>query len=279
MTALGVGVTAWLGPVNLSQVKGADLPGVPSINLTCTGDGAPACGQIAESFTDPTGRRLPNLLKAKGAPPTAQAVVAAFSAGGSIAKRLAMSEADRQQIPAMVLSDATYTTTEGAPEGFVRYAVDASTNGSSCLLVATASSSPNKNWPTGAETLMMIKDAVEQRTGRSFVEIAGLAGVAPAPVRTFKLGNVYLADYGSVVSHGEHATKIAPQVFKNILIPWLAWTPGPGPGPGPVLPPPPPRPGHDDEIDKLVNVSHWAAFLAGAVVGAAGAWWLRRRRR
>src|SRR5262249_32335448 len=40
----------WAGPVSRAQSLGAEFPGVPVAHRTCTGDGSPSCGQIAEGW-------------------------------------------------------------------------------------------------------------------------------------------------------------------------------------------------------------------------------------
>lgn len=263
------GVVVWLGPVSAAQVKGASVPGVPTVNLTCTGDGSPNCGQIADGWLS-SGRRLPGLLSGRGVDVTAQAVMGAFSAGGSAVKRILTNQQDRDQVTAVLLADATYTTTEGAPAGFVEYGVEASSPSSGKMLVATASSAPNKNWPTGAQTLEMMRQAIETRTGRSFEPVT--IGTTPAPVSAMRLGNVVFADFGSKVTHPEHATKIAPQIWSSMLLPWLAGGSEPGPGPGPDDPPV----GIPEPSSSKGGLANAFALLVGAVAGYCGARWYRQ---
>lgn len=228
-------VVAWFGPVNLTQVgPDAQISGLKSINLTCTGDGIPSCGAIAEGFTDQDGRRLPNLLTSKGVDPNAEVIVGAFSAGGSIAKRLCLNHDDREQIKAVMLADATYTT-GGVDEGFVEYALDVLER-TDKMFVATASSAPNKNYPTGVQTLALLRGEIERRAGRSFTPVSNLVTSRglPFPGAAWNLGNVWFLEYPNV-AHGEQVTWLAGQVWRALLMPWLegAVTPGPGPGPTP----------------------------------------------
>lgn len=269
---ISAGVTAWLGPVNLQQVSGVAAPNTQSINITCTGDGSPSCAEIAEGFTDASGRKLPSLLVSKGQSSSSVATIGAFSAGGSIAKRLALHPSDRGQIQAMLLSDATYTDWKAPgqpnpPEGFVLYGLSSIMDPH--LFVATASSSPNKNLPNGSQTLESIKNEIERRSGLQFAESdPNTFPTDPKPERVWKLGAVIFADYGSRASHGEHATKLAPQVWKNVLEPWLARVPIPTPVPAPAHK-------HGSQTKAALTV---AAFLAGVVLGyVAVSKWNRRR--
>lgn len=211
----------WAGPVNFSQVGAARVPGAAEVNLTCTGDGSPTCGQIADSFLS-EGRRLPGILAAAGADPDSPVVVGAFSAGGSVAKRIGLSAADRAQVVAMMLADATYTTTgaTGAEEGYVLYAMDAATD-SSKLFVSTASSSPNKSHPSGIETQRILRAEVERRLGQDFRQTDPNAlGVDPAPAAAWKLGNALFLEYPDV-PHGQQVTVLAERVWAATLLPWL----------------------------------------------------------
>lgn len=238
-------VQAWLGPVNLTQVGSAVVPGLKAINLTCTGDGKPSCAEIAEGFVDANGRRLPNLLVSKGADPHAEVIIGAFSAGGSVAKRLALNPDDREQIKAMMLADATYTI-GGVDEGFVLYALDC-IHHTDRMFVATASSAPNKNYPTGIQTLALLRAEVERRAGMPFSS-STLPGVSPQPAAVWRLGNVIFCEFPNV-SHGDQVTKLAGQVWKAMLLPWLEL------GPAPKLP------------STGSDLGKWLVALAGLGLG------------
>lgn len=213
---------AWLGPVSAAQVAGAELAGVPVVHRTCTGDGSPSCSRIADSWLDGDGRRLPGCRRALGLP-AGPLVVAAFSAGGHIVKRLLAHPRDRAEVAAVVLADATYTTewtdraqALAAPIGsLVDYAAEAA--GGARLLVATASSAPNKQHPTGAQTLAAIARAIGGRVRLGEEALAGL----PAPERSWGGGGVHLLDYGARYSHARHATELAPKVWAALVRPWF----------------------------------------------------------
>lgn len=268
----------WLGPVNLQQVQGAVLQDGPMYNLTCTGDGSPTCGAIAEGFTDADGRKLPGLLAQVGADQSADVVGAAFSAGGSILKRLCLHPADRAQLRVVHSADASYEATTGthAPvEGYARYMQDALTDPTK-LFVATASANPNKSYGSGIEIITATRQLVEQRTGQQFVLGGTLPGVEPQPSQLWQLGphgNIWVAEYPSV-PHGQHATLLAPQIWAGLIRPWLAGQrPGPGPqpqpGPGPVSVPATPADGG--------IVGGFLSAALGALLGWSVVRWLRRR--
>jgi hypothetical protein len=102
-------------------------------------------------------------------------------------------------------------------DGFVELAVDCLADGR--LFLATASSSPNHDHPTGAQSLDGVRVAIEQKTSCSFEDAStdplwtGLA----APRRAFRLRNVILADFGSAYKHGEHATALAPVLWPRAI--------------------------------------------------------------
>ncbi|AUX43824.1 uncharacterized protein SOCE26_052790 [Sorangium cellulosum] len=215
--ALAPAALVWLGPVSAAQVAGADLPGVRTVHLPCTGDGRPSCGGLADGWLD-GGRRLPGLRRALRLP-EGPLVLAAFSAGGHIVRRLCADARDRAEIAAVLLCDATYSTTRDAagrvqplPE-IVAYGREAL--GGARLLVATASTSPNKTYPTGQQTLEAIRDAIAAGEAG---EARAPAGV-PAPEWTWRRGGVVLLGYGGRHTHAAHATALARPLVEHIIRP------------------------------------------------------------
>lgn len=212
----------WLGPAARAQVTGAELAGVPVVHLPCTGDGSPSCSQIADSYLDGDGRRLPGLRRALRLP-EGPLVLAAFSAGGHIVRRVLADARDRAELAGVVLADATYTTEwtdqaqgRAAPiRSFVDYALEALGGGR--LFVATASSAPNKHHPTGAQTLA----AIARELGSDVsTELGALSGL-PAPEHAWRGGGVHLFDYGARFGHAAHATELAPKVWGALVRPWF----------------------------------------------------------
>ena len=227
--------------MNLAQVKGAELAGVPSFNLTCTGDGSPSCGQIADSWLEADaraaeafadqwkgadGRRLPAMrraLKLAGGP----VMLAAYSAGGHAVRRLLQHPADRAEIVAVYLADGTYTTEwtdrqkgQAKPiREFVEYALEAARGDH--VFVATASSSPNKTHPTGSQTLDAIRRELEARGVHGSTAPLALAGIAPTippePERTWRAGRVALLDFAGRFTHQAHATEVAPRLLPLLV--------------------------------------------------------------
>lgn len=225
------------GPVNAQQIGGGVLPGAEAHFITCTGDGKPTCGEMAEAWKDSDGRILPGLLKAAKASPAPgdQLWAGAFSAGGQIWKRAMLNEQDRAGIAGAIMSDAGYEAAwvdekakiAPAVEGFTLYALDALKDGR--LFVWTASGTANVSvqhpgtvYPAGDQVQDATRTEIERRSGQTFEDVTNKPDLWPwgahlrAPVKVWRLRNVILADYGMVYKHSEHATTIAPEVWKSI---------------------------------------------------------------
>jgi hypothetical protein len=220
----------WLGPVSSMHVKGATVDDVKPQFVTCTGDGSdgqPTCGARADAWKDASGRRLPGLFKRLKIKPdeVTQLYLGAFSAGGQAIKRIALHAEDRAMLTGVLLSDGTYTTEwldqkNGIAkpiEGFLRYAVDCISDGR--LFLATASSAPNKNYPSGAQSLDGIRRGIESELSCTLDDAMAdpiWEGLKP-PVRAWRKLNVIFADFGAAYKHAEHATRLAPILWPRAL--------------------------------------------------------------
>ena len=278
----------WFGPVSRKQARPAVPEGYPLVVLPCTGDGSdggPRCQDHADSMKGSDGRRLAELRRRLKLPP-GPIVVAAFSAGGQVIKRLALDPDDRRELAAVYLADATYTTAwavqgkqaglEPITMGFVSFAELALQVGRP--FVATASTGANRSYPNGAQTLAAIRAEIERRTGRTFEDARldpMLEGLRP-PVRADRLGTILFVDWGAVYQHGEHATAIAPVMLPRMLEQlgpdrWLEQF-----DPALMAPPAPPAPASARAAVDRPRLPRWAWIGAGVTVAAAAAWWLRR---
>lgn len=210
--------TLWTGPVNGQQTGDLRWPGTDvGRYLTCTGDGAPSCGQIAEANRDAQGRILPGLLRRMKVV-DGDVYGAAFSAGGHVWRRVLASPADRAALRGLMLCDATYTTDRGPDkqalpiDAFVAYAREAHADGRP--FVATASDWPNKDHPTGAETLWAIVDELA-RGGATLTDARELFPAGAQ--RAVRWGSVAMADYGLQYRHDEHPSRLAGEVVARVL--------------------------------------------------------------
>jgi hypothetical protein len=261
--------TIWLGPVSLQQVSGATVPDRPATSVTCTGDGSPSCGQIADGWTDASGRKLPALLNLKGLAAEAIIAAAAFSAGGSILKRLCLDPRDRAQLRVVHSADASYEATKGpdgpAPvEGYIRYAQEALSDPTK-LFVATASANPNKTFGSGIDVLRSTRLELQRRTGVIMPQVPTMPGLEDLPGTVYQMGNVWMAEYPTI-QHAQQATQLAPKIWQALIVPWLAGSPGAPPAGPPSVPPvePPPLP---QAANGGTTAQHLAAFVGGVLIG------------
>lgn len=269
----------WTGPVSKSQVDGATVEGAKELYLGCRGDqGSWAwCPGLGQAL-----RPAPSLLAARAGAPSLEAIyMGAFSAGGSLLKRLLEEEPYRELTAAVHLADATYTSQwvdassriPPAIEGFVRYGVDVAQGPGDKLFIATASPTPNKNWASGVENLLAIEKEIERRTGLKFVERDDLFGIGPTAERVSQLGNVVFGYYpGSPLGHAGH-TKLAGPLWEQVIQPWVSRGRGPidgsGPAPPPPAPPLPPAPPSDPYFGCCSPLQVVLATTLGAAVGYA----------
>jgi len=230
-------VVLWFGPVATSQVTKARLPDADKfivIGGGCPpGGGDPSCqgssyfSTLADSWFDGKGY-MPKLLKSKGidpATPELEVYIGSFSAGHGAVKKICMSSDDRKLIQGIVLADSTYCAwpnkVPAFSEGYVRYCVDAVLRPRLFVATASASEDPAGNTPAGNKCMMAIRDEVEKRTGAMFTPVTFWPpGIDPQPVAAWQLGNCLLADYGTRLTHPQHATKLASQVWSQLVTPW-----------------------------------------------------------
>jgi hypothetical protein len=105
------------------------------------------------------------------------------------------------------------------------------------------------------ENLRRLRADIEEQSGQRFEELDHFFGVDPAPEHAYQLGNVILAEFPQEPLGHKH-TRIAGQVWENIIQPWLAGVaPQPGPQPGPAEP-----------VQQPVS---WLWFGAAALAGYA----------
>jgi hypothetical protein len=240
-------LVVWTGPVANFQVPGATVPGAKELFIGCYGDRPPHCPTIGDSLAGSPAALLAKAGVAEGE--LGDLFFGAFSAGGSIIKRMMLSEDYRRLTTSVHLADATYTggwvdkaaRVPPAIEGFVRYAVDVIEGPGDKLFIATASPNPNFQWATGIENLRAMRHEIEKRIGRSFEQVGGL-GITKEPERTYKLGNVLFGEYDGAANIGHGHTQLAGDIWQGIINPWLAKGKGPIDQPGSLEPPGPPQP-------------------------------------
>lgn len=273
-------LVVWTGPVAPFQVPGATVPGADELFINCCGDLTPPCRPPTCPDLGDALMGSPDALLSRANISPADLddlFLGAFSAGGSIVKRLLENPAYRNLATAVLLSDASYTaswlnTADRIPpaiEGYVEYAIQVASGPGDQLFVATASPMPNKNWATGVENLAAIRREVEVRTGRTFDPVE-FYGVTPAPERAFKLGNVLFAEYQAEPLGHSHNV-IAPQVWQKILLPWLIKGKGAIESPGGLVDPDePPQPGPVKPPEDDTTIGIIGGVLLGLVSVGVG---------
>ncbi len=270
-------LVVWTGPVANFQVKGATVPGAKELFIQCRGDKGPHlhCPTIGAGIAG-----SPSALLAKAGMTEAglaDLFFGAFSAGGSIIKRLMANPEYRRVTTSVHLADAIWTASWAdkpnrvppADEGFVAFAADVAEGPGDKLLVATVSPNQNFQWATGIENLRALKKAIEERTGRRFGVRPGFFGISPGPAVVYQMGNVLLAEFPSKPLGHAH-TQIAGQVWNKIIVPWVKKGKGELDAKGGLVPPPvtPGDPPSDPPRSSGAPFP-WATLVLSGVLGAA----------
>lgn len=271
-------LVVWSGPVANFQIPDATLSGAVELFLGCRGDKGDwaYCPQIGAEL-----EASPSLLLARAKVPRRELgnlVLAAFSAGGSVLRRLLPHEAYRQLATVVYLADAMFTADwanaarrEPPPiEPFVLFALDVLLDDSK-LMIATASPSQNGKWATGVENLDALRREIERRSGRTMERVDTFGGIEPGPERVYKLGNVWLAAF-PMKPLGHNHPEIADQVFAKMIGPFLRG------GAGTPTREPVRTPARTPALPSRSIVRGGIALALGAALGVA-TWLLGRRRR
>lgn len=273
-------LVVWSGPVAKFQVPGATVPGAQEKFFGCRGDVTPDhphCPSLANSWLDAQGRRIPQMLASMGLSESDvdNLYLGAFSAGGSIVKRLLLHPADRAMVKAVMLSDAAYTSGPSAPhaiEGYVRYLVDL-TKDPSRLFVSTTSASPNGPYGSAADTMRATMAEASAKSGVPVDETPVPTPIAEQPEQTQRLTpNVIHQDFGMTGGgHGFHP-KIAPAYWQKVLVPFLVGQAPPPPPTKPGTPVTPPGPGETPPQLPVVGGPSTMALVVSVGAGVVTGW-------
>jgi hypothetical protein len=201
---------------------GRDVRIVPIV-----GSGSTYFSQLAEQLRDSNGRILPNLVR-KYAPGVAvdKIVLAAFSAGHGLLNKITDNDADRADVDAMILSDATFSGFSDPPKpGYVKFGVDAAHGRK--LMVSTTADTSDGTYLTGRASFALVWNEVQRRTGSRPAQVSPKAGVLMPSGGWWRLGSamywgVYSHGTTSDIGHGDHDTLLAAAVWQTYLAPWLA---------------------------------------------------------
>jgi len=253
----------WFGPVASYQVHAP----ASDVFVQCVGaQGAPICEDLADA---PGG--LTQLLAKRGVPADQPIVLRAFSAGGHALKRYLRDPAARDRTVAVVLSDASFEKAHGAfDEGFVAYGSEAANEVPGRIFVATASSSGNPQGVTDSESLEVLRQKIEERTGKAFAP-ALVLWASKSPVKAWLLGRAMLLDFGGAYTHAEQATVLAAPLYENVVRPWLA-APISSPPTSSTSEAPPLEPGSWNFAPVLAGAAFIATGVALVLLAVSGAW-------
>lgn len=268
-----MGITFWTGPANLSQVgANAVIPGTEAAAIPCVGAyDTPLCRDLAWSWRDAQGRRLPGLFARLGLDEgVGDVFLCAFSAGGSLVRALASHPTDREMIRLTYFADATYSDGWAGDRPILTPELlelaEATISSPRRLMVCTAGESPNYGKPSAAQVLDELRRVLEEKYG-AFDPEPVLDRLEPAPVWAARKGNLVLARYGlQPLAHAGHATELAGRVIPALVVPWYQAGMGlPTSGVGtPTVPPgTPPAPPVEPETEW------WKVGLVGLGVAVA----------
>ena len=238
-------VTLWTGPVSNAQVPGCVAPGSELLTaFTCRNPflaPVPTCNAMIEEFRDGD-RFLPRMLRARGLDPAevGNVYIGSFSAGhNAVKERILMNAADRALTKGVLLADSTYTMwRENNPKrgaypkpGYVAYMLDCLTQPKIFVATSGASTpidSQGKKMPSSSQAMWALANEVERVSGKKFEDFEFPASIALRPIKAKALrgsngGLIVLADYGATLEHPDHALRLAPQIWRGILNPWLGF--------------------------------------------------------
>ncbi len=218
--------TIWLGPVFSGQVSAAAVPG-SQLHVIQVHDHAQAAPLLAR-WHDENDQYLPRMYAELGISPGDNVFFGSFSAGHNIAKPITKAAADRAMIRALMLADSAQSSwadpshTRGVPpDGYVAFGVDC-VLGQEQLFIASDSSHGEASYASSSATMLSVVDEVAART--PWVP----DGLSPPPVGVVGAGGFAALDYARTISHEAHVLKLAPVLWQNVLVPWLAADHGAG---------------------------------------------------
>ena len=221
-------VVFFAGPVIVNQhFREIDWYGRDVRIVPIAGAGSSHFSNLAEQLRDREGRILPNLVAkyAKGIS-VDKIALAAYSAGHGLLNKVADNDADRAELSAMMLSDATFNAFNTGPKrGYVKMGLDAARG--DALFVSTTANTSNGTHMTGRDSWELVWREVHQEGGGREREVGPRE---PAPSASggwhrmgslFYWGDYYSAAAGNDLSHEAHHN-VAPFIWQAYLAPYLA---------------------------------------------------------
>lgn len=220
-------VIFFAGPVLVkSEFKAIDWYGRDVRIIPITGAGSDYFSTLAEALRDRDGRILPNLIQkyARGIA-IDNIALAAYSAGHGLLNKILDVDADRADIDAVVLSDATFNAfNTPAKRGYVKAGIDAARG--EMLFVVTTANTSNGTHMTGRDSFQLVWDAVAQERGNRGHDTTPRPPAPPASGGWHKQGSLffwgnYSTDTVNDFSHEQHHD-LAPEIWQAYLAPYFA---------------------------------------------------------
>lgn len=221
-------VVFFAGPVVVKQdFLAIDWLGRDVRIIPIAGSGSSYFSNLAEQLRSGDGRILPNLVDryAKNVD-IDKIALAAYSAGHGLLNKIVDIDADRADVDAMMLSDATFNSfNTPAKRGYVKYGLDAA--GGNCLFVSTTANTSDGSHMTGRDSFQLVWDAVNQDSWSRDKQVKPRPPAPEAAGGWHRLGSLfYWGDYwtqtrGNTFTHEDHHN-IAPLIWQAYLAPYFA---------------------------------------------------------
>lgn len=221
-------VVFFAGPVLVAPFQSIDWYGRDVKIIPIAGSGSTYFSNLAEQLRDKSGRILPTMIAkyAKGIQ-VDKIAVAAYSAGHGLLNKVLDVDADRAEIDAVILSDATFNAfNTPAKKGYVKAGLDAAAG--RLLFVSTTANTTDGTHMTGRDSFQLVWDAVAaERWGRGPHEVSPRAPAPPASGGWHKQGSLfYWGNYfsdaaGNDFTHGEQHN-LGAKIWQAYLAPYFA---------------------------------------------------------
>lgn len=220
-------VVFFAGPVLVAPFASIDWYGRDVRVIPIAGAGSTYFADLAEQLRNPTTKRiLPNLISryAKGVTKIDKVALAAYSAGHGLLNKVLDVDADRAEVSAVVLSDATFNAfNTPAKAGYVKAGLDAADG--KMLFVSTTANTSNGTHMTGRDSFQLVWDAVASKRWASPHDVSPRPPAPPASGGWHKQGSLfywgnYSTDSSNDFSHEQHHN-LGAKIWQAYLAPYL----------------------------------------------------------
>jgi hypothetical protein len=158
--------------------------------------------------------------------------IGGFSAFHGLANELLKEPESRKRINVVYLADACFggTAPKEPKQGYFAYATEAfkrnklmiaTTSGQAGVPVTYTYEGRTVTHGSGHDCVRQLYEAVQSAVPRT-ERVPELPLGLPEPVRAVQAGNFIWLDYGTRISHAEHATKIMAPMLQHYAVGWMA---------------------------------------------------------